>query len=58
MTGSGEVLQKVRALAPEIRARASEAEGLRRLPSDLLGKLKEAGVFRMYVGATLLMPAP
>ena len=49
MTGSvDEVLEGVRALAPEIVARASEAEGLRRMPPDLSGKLKAAGVFRMY----------
>jgi alkylation response protein AidB-like acyl-CoA dehydrogenase len=43
-----EVLEKVEALAPEIRARAGEAEALRRMPLDLVGKLKDAGVFRMY----------
>ena len=49
MAGSAdEVLEKVEALAPEIRARAPEAEGLRRYPPDLVGKLKSAGVFRMY----------
>ena len=49
MAGSAdEVLEKVEALAPEIRARAPEAEGLRRYPPDLVGKLKAAGVFRMY----------
>ena len=49
MTGSAdEVLEKLRALAPEIRARASEAEALRRMPPDLVRKLKAAGVFRMF----------
>ena len=43
-----EVLEKVRALAPEIRERAPEAEALRRAPPDLVEKLKAAGVFRMY----------
>ena len=49
MAGSAdEVLDKVRALAPELRERAAEAEALRRMPPDLVGKLKAAGVFRMY----------
>ena len=43
-----DLLEKVRALAPEIRARAPETEALRRMPADLVGKLKAAGVFRMY----------
>jgi alkylation response protein AidB-like acyl-CoA dehydrogenase len=42
------LLQEVRALAPEIRERAGEAEALRRMPPDLAGKLKAAGAFRMY----------
>ena len=49
MAGSAdEVLEKVRALAPEIRERAPEAEALRRMPPDLVAKLKAAGVFRIY----------
>jgi indole-3-acetate monooxygenase len=49
MAGSAdEVIENVRALAPEIRERASETEALRRVPPDLIGKLKAAGVFRMY----------
>ncbi|HEY5412399.1 MAG TPA: acyl-CoA dehydrogenase family protein [Caulobacteraceae bacterium] len=43
-----ELLGKVRALAPEIRERAAEAESLRRIPPDLIAKLKAAGVFRMF----------
>ncbi len=43
-----EILEKVRALAPEIRDRAPEAEALRRMPPDLVEKLKGAGVFRIY----------
>jgi len=43
-----EVLEQVRALAPEIRERAAEMEALRRMPPDLTAKLKAAGVFRMY----------
>ena len=49
MTDSAdELLGKIRALAPEIRGRAAEAEALRRTPPDLIGKLKAAGVFRMF----------
>ena len=49
MPGSAEeVLGKVRALRPEIRERAAEIEALRRVPPDLVDKLKAAGVFRMY----------
>ena len=48
MGSADELLEKVRALAPEIRARAGEAEALRRIPPDLVEKLKAAGVFRMY----------
>lgn len=41
------ILANARALAPEIAARASEAAELRRLPGDLVGKLKAAGCFRV-----------
>jgi alkylation response protein AidB-like acyl-CoA dehydrogenase len=47
-SSADEVLEKLGALAPEIRARASEAEGLRRMPPDLVQQLKGAGIFRMY----------
>ncbi len=43
-----EILDKVRVMAPEIRERAPEAEALRRMPLDLVDKLKAAGVFRIY----------
>jgi alkylation response protein AidB-like acyl-CoA dehydrogenase len=48
VNGADEVLGKVRALGPEIRARAAEAEAMRRMPPDLVDKLKAAGVFRIY----------
>jgi len=41
------VVDAVRALAPEIKARGSEIEAGRRTPPDLLDKLKATGVFRM-----------
>ncbi len=41
------IVGKVRALAQEIRDRAGEAEAGRRMPLDLVAKLKTAGAFRM-----------
>lgn len=41
------ILANARALAPEISARAAEAAELRRLPRDLVDKLKAAGCFRI-----------
>jgi alkylation response protein AidB-like acyl-CoA dehydrogenase len=41
------VAAAVRELAPEIRARAAEAEAARTTPRDLVDKLRAAGVFRM-----------
>src|ERR1700678_300235 len=43
------VLENVRALLPEIKARAEEIEQARALPRDLAEKLRSAGVFRRYV---------
>lgn len=43
------VLDKVRALAPEIKARAEEIEQARAVPRDLAERLRAAGVFRRYV---------
>jgi alkylation response protein AidB-like acyl-CoA dehydrogenase len=40
---------KVRALFPEIAARAEEFEQARAVPRDLVEKLRTAGVFRRYV---------
>ena len=42
-----EILAAARALAREIESRAAEIAALRRLPADLVAKLKSAGVFRM-----------
>ena len=44
---SEEVLGNARALVPEIQRRASEMAKLRRLPLDLVEKLRAAGVFRI-----------
>jgi len=46
LTGE-QILANTRALAPEIAARAAEAAELRRLPRDLVDKLKAAGCFRV-----------
>src|SRR6516225_5055838 len=43
------VLDNVRALLPEIEARAEEMEQARAMPRDLAEKLRSAGVFRRYV---------
>jgi alkylation response protein AidB-like acyl-CoA dehydrogenase len=43
------VLDNVRALLPEISARAEEMEQARSVPRDLAEKLRTAGVFRRYV---------
>jgi indole-3-acetate monooxygenase len=43
------VLDNVRALLPEIAARAEEMEQARAVPRDLAEKLRIAGVFRRYV---------
>jgi alkylation response protein AidB-like acyl-CoA dehydrogenase len=42
-----QILVNARALAPEISARAAEIAQLRRLPRDLVDKLKAAGCFRV-----------
>jgi alkylation response protein AidB-like acyl-CoA dehydrogenase len=46
LTGT-DIVDAVRRLAPEIESRADEIASLRRLPADLVLKLKAAGVFRM-----------
>jgi len=43
------LLNAARALAPEISARASELESLRRLPADLARKFAEAGLFSTVI---------
>ena len=42
-----DTLANVRALAPELSARAAEMEEVRRLPADLAAKMAKAGLFRM-----------
>ena len=44
---SEEILANARALVPEIQQRAGEMAQLRRIPADLVHKLKSAGVFRI-----------
>ncbi|HET8696197.1 MAG TPA: acyl-CoA dehydrogenase family protein [Gammaproteobacteria bacterium] len=44
---SEQIVANARALAPEIATRAPEAVALRRLPRDLVDKLKAAGCFRV-----------
>jgi alkylation response protein AidB-like acyl-CoA dehydrogenase len=42
-----QILEGARKLVPEVEARAGEIASLRRLPADLVEKLRAAGVFRM-----------
>jgi indole-3-acetate monooxygenase len=44
---SEEILANARALVPEIQRRNGEMAKLRRLPLDLVEKLRAAGVFRI-----------
>jgi alkylation response protein AidB-like acyl-CoA dehydrogenase len=44
---AADIITAVRTLAPEIQSRGDEIAALRRLPIDLVQKLKAAGVFRM-----------
>ena len=43
------MLVGVRELAPEITARAAEIEAARRVPPDLVERLRSIGIFRMFV---------
>ncbi|WP_257448707.1 acyl-CoA dehydrogenase family protein [Archangium lipolyticum] len=43
------VLDAVRGLVPVIASRAADIESGRRLPLELLGQLKQAGIFRLFV---------
>jgi len=45
------ILANVRALAPEIQRRAAETAKLRRIPADLVEKLRATGVFRIMFSA-------
>jgi indole-3-acetate monooxygenase len=47
--GQATTVDRVRALLPEVRARAEEIEQARAVPRDLSEKLRLAGVFRRYV---------
>ncbi|HTV79127.1 MAG TPA: acyl-CoA dehydrogenase family protein [Steroidobacteraceae bacterium] len=44
---SAEILENATALVPEIQRRAAETAALRRIPADLVEKLRAAGVFRV-----------
>ncbi|HKH73299.1 MAG TPA: acyl-CoA dehydrogenase family protein [Vicinamibacterales bacterium] len=44
---AADIINAVRALAPEIQSRGDEIAALRRLPVDLVTRLKAAGVFRV-----------
>jgi alkylation response protein AidB-like acyl-CoA dehydrogenase len=45
------ILAAAEALAPELRRRSDEIESNRRMPDDLVAKLRAAGVFRMSMPA-------
>lgn len=47
------VVDRVIALAPELKARGSEIEQARRLPPDLLQKLKDTGCPRLWISSSL-----
>ena len=60
--GGQAALAAIEDMASEISARAAEVEEARRLPLDLVNKLKSIGIFRMYVprsrgGLELSLPA-
>jgi indole-3-acetate monooxygenase len=48
-----ELFVRADALAPEFRARAAEGETNRTMPADLAAKVKEAGLFRLSLPASL-----
>jgi indole-3-acetate monooxygenase len=48
-----ELFARADALAPEFRARAAEGETNRTMPADLAAKVKEAGLFRLSLPASL-----
>jgi alkylation response protein AidB-like acyl-CoA dehydrogenase len=51
--GAEALLEAVQTLAPQIKERAAETEAARCLPADLAQQLADAGVFRLYVPASL-----
>ncbi|MBW7974890.1 acyl-CoA dehydrogenase family protein [Bradyrhizobium sp. BR 10289] len=44
-----EIFAGIKELAPEIQARAAEIESARRVPPDLVARLRYIGLFRMFV---------
>lgn len=44
-----DMLVAIAELAPEIKARAAEIEAARRVPPDIVERLKSIGIFRMFV---------
>ena len=48
-TTNENLLAGIRKLAPEITARAAEIEAARRIPSDLVDRLRSIGMFRIFV---------
>lgn len=62
LDASETILAGVRELSPEIKARSAEIEAARRIPPDLVERLKSLGLFRMFVprshgGLELDLPA-
>ena len=62
LDGSETILAGIRELSPEIKARSAEIEAARRIPPDLVDRLKSLGLFRMFVprghgGLELDLPA-
>ena len=49
---AADILDQVKAIGPEIAARSAEIEASRRVPSDLLERLKAAGCFRLTLPAS------
>lgn len=52
-SGDNEHIERARRIAPMISAAASRIERARELPSDLLGALHDAGLFRLLLPRTL-----
>lgn len=44
-----DMLAGIRELSPEIKARAAEIEAARRVPPDIVERLRSIGIFRMFV---------
>jgi alkylation response protein AidB-like acyl-CoA dehydrogenase len=50
---STDLLERARTLAPALRDRAAEGDRLRRLPDDLAGQIRDAGLFQMLMPESL-----